>query len=40
MKLISGITKEDCSDFIIYFIEDEEFSDELKQEIRNILVNV
>lgn len=40
MKLISGITKEDCSDFIIYFIEDEEFSDELKQEIRNRLVNV
>lgn len=33
MELISGITKEDCSDYIIYFIE--ELSDELKQEIRN-----
>ena len=38
MELISGITKEDCSDYIIYFIE--ELSDELKQEIRNRLVAV
>ena len=38
MELISGITKEDCSDYIIYFIE--ELWDELKQEIRNRLVAV
>ena len=38
MELISGITKEDFSDYIIYFIED--LSDELKQEIRNRLVAV
>jgi hypothetical protein len=38
MELILGITKEDCSDYIIYFIE--KLSVELKQEIRNRLVAV
>lgn len=38
MELIPGITKEDHSDYILYFIE--QLSDELKQEIRNRLVAV
>lgn len=36
MELVSGVVKEDYSDYIIYFIES--LSDELKQEIRNRLV--
>lgn len=38
MKLIPGVTKENYSDYVLYFIED--LSDELKEEIRNRLVAV
>ncbi len=38
MELLSGVTKEDYSDYILYFIET--LSDELKEEIRNRLVAI
>lgn len=38
LKLISGVTKENYSDYMLYFIED--LSDELKVEIRNRLVAI
>ena len=38
MNLISGVVKEDYSDYVLYFVE--KLSDELKQEIRNRLVVV
>lgn len=38
MELIQGIIKEDCSDYVLYFIEG--LSNELKQEIRKRLVAV
>ena len=38
MELIPGITKEDSSDYVLYFIEN--LSDELKLEIRNRLVAI
>ncbi len=38
MELISGVIKEDYSDYILYFIED--LSNEFKQEIRNKLVAI
>ena len=38
MELVSGVIKEDYSDYILYFIET--LSDELKQEIRSRLVAV
>ena len=38
MELIPGVTKEDYSDYVLYFIES--LSDELKLEIRNKLVTV
>lgn len=38
MELIPGITKEDYSDYVLYFIEN--LSEELKSEIRNRLVAV
>ena len=38
MELVSGVVKEDYSDYILYFIET--LSDELKKEIRSRLVAV
>lgn len=38
MYLIQGVTKEENSDYVLYFIEN--LSDELKEEIRNRLVAV
>lgn len=38
IELIPGVTKEDYSDYVLYFIES--LSEELKQEIRNRLVAV
>lgn len=35
MNLISGVLKEDYSDYVLYFVES--LSDELKQEIRSRL---
>lgn len=38
MELIPGVTKEDYSDYVLYYIEN--FSDELKSEIRSRLVSI
>lgn len=38
MELLPGVVKEDYSDYVLYFIEN--FSEELKQEIRNRLAAV
>lgn len=38
MDFIAGVSKEDYSDYLLYYVE--ELSDELKQEIRNRLVSV
>lgn len=37
IELIPGVTKEDYSDYVLYFIES--LTEELKQEIRNRLVS-